>query len=91
MSAKATKAKAGTERDIFLEALEKIDPVEQFQFVQAECGNDEQLRSGVEALLREHQQIGAFLDTPALAGPRWNPEMPGREAQDDYFRNGEAG
>src|SRR6266478_676550 len=74
MNANAKRAEAGAERDIFLAALEKTNTVEQVAFVHAACGKDEQLRNRVEALLREHQQIGAFLDTPALAA---SPQSPG--------------
>src|SRR5688572_1052943 len=56
-------------RDIFLSALER--PIEErAAFLSDACGHDETLRREVEELLREHEEVGDFLQTPAAAvGP----------------------
>src|SRR5262245_25477323 len=53
-------------RDVFLEALDR-PPGERAAFVEAACGPDAPLRAEVEALLREHEQLGDFLAQAALS------------------------
>jgi WD40 repeat protein/serine/threonine protein kinase len=52
---------------LFVGALEKA-PAERARFLDAACGKDRGLRERVEALLCEQEQVGAFLETPALSG-----------------------
>src|SRR5262245_42535514 len=69
-----------TEREIFVAAMEKADPVGRAAFLARACGNDTHLRDSVEALLREHAGLGNFLDdlpngrvdspTPSKSGER---------------------
>src|SRR5262245_8010516 len=58
----ATPANA---RDLFLAALER-PPAERPTYLEAACGGDAALRGRVEALLRAHDEPGAFL---RQAGP----------------------
>src|SRR4030088_60946 len=52
-------------RDVFLEALEK-SLSERATFLRDACVGNEKLRAEVEELLREHEQVGSFLESPAL-------------------------
>jgi eukaryotic-like serine/threonine-protein kinase len=52
------------ERDIFLGALERARS-DRAAFLDAACGKDRELRERVEELLREEENVGAFLETPA--------------------------
>jgi WD40 repeat protein/serine/threonine protein kinase len=53
-------------RELFVAALEK-PLVERAAFLDAACGGDSELRRRVEDLLREHDALGSFLETPALS------------------------
>ena len=53
---------------IFSEALEKQTAEERKAYLDEACENDAELRSKVEALLKAHEQVGDFLEIPAL-GP----------------------
>jgi eukaryotic-like serine/threonine-protein kinase len=53
-------------RDLFLAALEK-SPGERAAFLDNACGGNNKLRAEVEELLREHEQLGDFLATPAFS------------------------
>ena len=53
------------ERSIFMTALEKDSPEERSTYLDEACGGDTVLRHRVEALLRSHEQAGAFLGKPA--------------------------
>ena len=55
------------EREIFVAALKKSDPTERAAYLAEACGSDAALREQVEALLGEHEQLGSFLESPALA------------------------
>jgi WD40 repeat protein/serine/threonine protein kinase len=70
-----------TERDLFLAALQRPDPAGRAAFLDGACGGDAALREQVEALLREHEQLGSFLEpsAPALAATLDEPagEWPG--------------
>src|SRR5262245_12021804 len=50
-------------RDLFLAALER-PPAERAAYLEAACGGDAALRQRVEALLRAHDEPGAFLSEP---------------------------
>ena len=53
-----------SERSIFLEALEYIDPSRQSAFLDKSCVGDPKLRLRVESLLKSHDEAGSFLGTP---------------------------
>src|ERR1051325_7891387 len=52
-------------RDLFLSVLEKT-AAERTAFLRKMSGADERLRAEVVELLREHEQVGNFLESPAL-------------------------
>ena len=52
-------------RDIFLDALDLPRP-ERAAFLEAACAGDSSLRAEVEDLLRQHERVGDFLETPVL-------------------------
>jgi len=58
---------------IFSEALEKQTAEEQEAYLKEACGNDADLRSKVESLLKAHSEAGDFLEVPAL-GPDVNAD-----------------
>src|SRR5580700_3449131 len=54
-----------TEREIFIEALQKATAGERSAYLDAACGADRELRGRVEQLLAEHEKEGSFLlDSP---------------------------
>ena len=58
------------EREIFLEALEQGSPDERRSFLDRACGDDTQLRSRLELLLKSHEEADSLLDHPVLGdGP----------------------
>jgi serine/threonine protein kinase/WD40 repeat protein len=63
------------ERDIFIEALQKVTPDERRAYLDEVCKNDENLRRGVEALLAAHEKTAGFLEFPApgVPGPLAEP------------------
>src|SRR4051812_13132200 len=69
---------ASRQRDLFLAALEKTPGPERAAFVNESCGGDKALRENIELLLREHDEVGNFLEAPALSGrEKWTPADPG--------------
>lgn len=54
-----------TERELFLEVLERTTPGERAAFLDQACAHDPSLRAAVEALLRHHQ-ADSFMDSPAI-------------------------
>jgi len=54
------------ERDIFLEALEKPTAAERVAFLDTVCGDDQALRTRLEALLQSHDGAGEFLGKSAV-------------------------
>ena len=56
-----------TERELFTAALHQPGPAARVAFLDAACGGDRGLRGRVEALLREYEQLGSFLERPAAA------------------------
>src|SRR5262249_2840385 len=52
-------------KEIFLAAVEKPDPAERDAYLREACGQDEELRRQVDALLGKHAQAGSFLESPA--------------------------
>src|SRR5262245_34237878 len=53
------------ERDLFIAARQKQNPAEQAAFLDDACAGDAELRQRVLTLLREHEQLGDFLEAPA--------------------------
>jgi hypothetical protein len=51
------------EVSIFTQAL-KLVPQNRDAFLDSACGDDEELRGIVEALLRAHERLGTFLEEP---------------------------
>jgi WD40 repeat protein/serine/threonine protein kinase len=60
-------AEPGRRREVFLAALEVSGAAPRAAFLEQACGEDAALRHDVEVLLREEEQLGGFLETPALA------------------------
>jgi hypothetical protein len=54
-----------SERELFLAALEHVDPRARALYVDRACAGDAALRARVEALLKSHDEAGSFLDLPA--------------------------
>ena len=55
-------------KQIFLEALDRQTPEELQRYLDEACGDNSELRSRVEALLREHREVGDFLADPPSVG-----------------------
>jgi serine/threonine protein kinase/Tfp pilus assembly protein PilF len=51
-------------KEIFLAAVEKRDAAERAAYLHEACGQDEDLRRQVDALLGQHAQAGSFLEPP---------------------------
>ena len=56
-----------TERDIFIEAIRQHDPLVRRAFLDQQCGNDSDLRCGVDALIQAHERADRFLEPVAPA------------------------
>src|SRR6516162_3117154 len=54
------------ERDIFIAALQKEDPVQRQAYLDEVCAGKPDLRKQVENLLRLYEGAGSFLQKPAL-------------------------
>jgi eukaryotic-like serine/threonine-protein kinase len=69
---------AVNERTIFVAALEKQDPADRLAYLTAACGEDAALRAHIDTLLREHEELGSFLESPAsgLAGLKTGDSAP---------------
>jgi WD40 repeat protein/serine/threonine protein kinase len=55
-----------TEREIFVAALHQPTPSDRAAFLDRACAGDAALRGRIEGLIREHEQLGSFLDRPAV-------------------------
>src|SRR5262245_39928476 len=55
-----------TEVTIFEAALARRDPAERAAYLDEACGGAPALRQRVESLLRSHEQVGDYLECPAL-------------------------
>ena len=53
-----------TERELFIAALRQPDDHARIAFLDGACA-DERLRQQVESMLRDHEQLGSFLESPA--------------------------
>src|SRR5262249_32670507 len=69
------KAEIRRVKKIFLPAVEKPDPAERDAYLREACGQDEELRWQVDALLGKHAQAGSFLESPA-PGPVATVDLP---------------
>src|ERR1043166_8394221 len=63
-----TNSPAARERELFLGALEKSAPAERAAYLAAACAADHALRQRIEDLLKEQEEVGSFLEAPALSG-----------------------
>ena len=54
---------------VFMEALEREDPVERARFLDDTCGEDVALRERVEKLLRAHDEAGGFFSQTSKVSP----------------------
>ena len=54
-------AQSNREIEIFNSALERTTPAECAAYLDGACGDDAELRSRIEALIRAHEQAGGFL------------------------------
>src|SRR5687768_629503 len=63
------------ERDIFLAALDRENPVERTTYLDEACGTDVALRQRVNALLQSHEGAGSFLGTPAAEQAATNDDQ----------------
>src|SRR2546421_7369102 len=68
MSAELKPSPGVRERELFFSALDKPDPAERAAFLDQACGEDQVLRRRMEELLREQEDVGEFLEAPALSG-----------------------
>src|SRR5947209_5704618 len=55
------------ERDVFIAALQRENAADRSAFLAEACGGNADLRQQVEVLLRENEQLGSFLESPAAA------------------------
>src|SRR5690349_8928017 len=62
----AADVQSPSEREIFLAALEKEDAAARAAFLDGACAGNRPLRERIDALLREQESLGDFLETPAL-------------------------
>src|SRR5262245_29476520 len=73
-----SESRSMTERELFIAALRQSDDAARAAFLDQACA-DPDLRRQVESMLCEHEQLGDFLESPAIdaaqAGP--GPEGPG--------------
>jgi WD40 repeat protein/serine/threonine protein kinase len=70
-----------TERELFIAALRQPDEPARAAFLEGACA-DQRLRERVESMLRDHEQLGSFLEVPAsppaaTADYQQVPEGPG--------------
>src|SRR5262249_38045402 len=83
------------QREVFLAALERLDPKERSDYLDAACATNAELRRGVEHLLDEVPGLGNFLEEPALVEARERPPkfeddpstVPLSERPGDYIGN----
>jgi hypothetical protein len=54
------------ERSIFVAALQQENAADRSAFLDEACSDNAELRQQVEMLLNEHEQLGSFLESPAL-------------------------
>jgi serine/threonine protein kinase/tetratricopeptide (TPR) repeat protein len=62
--------------EIFLHAAEIDDPDARRAYIDAECGDDADLRRQVDSLLAAHEEMGSFLQRYAVSSPGEASETP---------------
>ncbi len=90
-----------TERELFIAALHLPSPEARAEFLEKACAGDQPLRDRVESLLREHEQIGSFLESRAALLPdvtgafipddRGTVDLPGGDSATGAFVPGGVG
>jgi hypothetical protein len=68
------------EREIFLAALDIVDPAARREFLEQACQGDRSVRDSVEALFASHESAKSFLQTPLV---EVSPEAPADAVQSD--------
>ena len=63
-----------TEQDIYIEAMNRQDAAERRRFLDAACGDNDELRNRLEKLIQHTEKIGNFLEDPPQ--PLAPAEMP---------------
>ncbi len=64
----AHEVEAMNEREIFANALQMETDAERSAYLDEACAGDTEMRRSIEALLREQQDLGSFLESPADDG-----------------------
>jgi hypothetical protein len=59
-------AQANNAQAIFVEVVEKVPRHQWQEFLHQACGQDQRLRSEVLRLLNAHEDMGDFMDRPAI-------------------------
>ena len=62
-----------SEREIFIAALQKDDPVDRRAFLDEACAKQPKLRRAVEELLGVYEKAGSFLQHPAVESAATGP------------------
>jgi len=57
------------EEAVFTKAITIESPEDRAAFLDEACGDNSELRSSVEQLLKLHVEAGGFLENPAIEGP----------------------
>jgi serine/threonine protein kinase/WD40 repeat protein len=76
MSAQRYRSEISVQREIFLGALERLDPSERAAFLDDACGTDAELRRRVKDLLREEASVGSFLEQPVWNAAKSTGSLP---------------
>jgi WD40 repeat protein/serine/threonine protein kinase len=72
------------ERQLFFQALEKAAGEERVAFLDRACADNPDLRRRLEELLQKHEDLGTFLEAPAISAPHSEsnaPEPPAETAE----------
>src|SRR5262245_40281225 len=69
-----------TDRELFIAALERVDPADRDAWLDQACAGDAERRRRVDVLLRAHEQASKFLADPAAEQLGAEPDDPTRTA-----------
>src|SRR5262245_19703495 len=69
------------EREIFLSALERLNPSDRAAYLKVACGDDPARRIGLEKLIEEHEGCGEFLAEPAVGAALLDKRTTGGDAK----------
>ena len=58
-----------TEQEIYINAIDRLDPVERQRYLDEACNGDSALRERVEKLIRQSDQLGSFLEHSPVDAP----------------------